>query len=1417
MDDDDSLDEGESPLMEEGTPMATETEDFMSDVDESTEDDESIPQDDEELMTGGEDAEFLATETDGAQSAPASGFRRKRNILAIAILLIAIIAGVLAGVLSGGKDKDGNSSSSSKSIEEPNNATDAPVNDPTNPPTQATVPVDPVDPEATTVEPEATTPPDPIPEFEFYQAVGPLSVEVPIYSAEDAVAVFETEEEAQDAFSKAGLFLMNNVILRSLGEKGFEKVALGNERQGFARETVDSVGVPEKGVEAVEVGGGANEDDGSDATDGLGNANGYDTNNQEDKVDQSDFSKSDGTFIYTAFGDQLVIMRAEKVEDSAAADPEEEQLVLRLQMPEIEWPAVEQGSPCYVEAVADVIDNIFAGAQETVALQEDADSDTGSGGGGGVAAESRIGDAASMQECYYRSPKPYIRSLLLSEGRLGVIVSGYGDHFRAELNETTVISDFLGTHVRLYDTSSLDTTGELKLLGVQDVHGYFQEAFMIDSVAHIVTMTSLNTWDYVIYKTQRSNPDFAQLDTDQYLERVKSSAGSIAERFSTRLIQELSLSTSVFPKIATLALAIEGVSDEPGLENVIFGDGYLNSMVQISSFDTQEGAVKEDTAVLEEPELQLKQTVKFLPTLWAQVYSAADKLVVAGQGSRWDPRLRGAEETTHLFTFDLNGTVVTPEASGTVPGSLLNEYSIDYVDGYLRVATTIRNQWLLDAVFTERSTNSTPPVSTMADGNAGSVGGPGLRALQVINEPTLNETLIPVVDCSNLTDVCMEDDTVSRCNLLKTDLKCQPRLLYTTESCNFFCEDDLNDSKCRLPLPDGCMTVPNFMRCLSLEKEGCEDLILGDLNGNVSCPYPRVQCGQNFGGGQPPSKCPVTSQDPSCEDEERIKECLEVESKCRNLNITNESCPLEFTCLDDQVNNEPALNDTLIPVVDCSNLTDVCMEDGTAVSRCNLLKTDDNLKCQSTLLYTPESCNFICEDDLNDTQCPPPGGCMTVPNFMHCRLLEQEGCEDLIFGDLNGTVPGTVNGTAQCPSPMVQCGNFGQPLSKCPVTSQDPSCKDEERIKECLEVESKCRNLNITKESCPLEFTCLDDQVNNEPALNDTLIPVVDCSNLTDVCMEDGTAVSRCNLLKTDNNLKCQSTLLYTTESCNFFCKDDSQCPLPDGCMTVPNFMHCRLLEQEGCEDLIFGDLNGTVPGTVNGTAQCPSPMVQCGNFGQPPSKCPVTSQDPSCEVEGERIKECLEVESKCQNLNITNECPLEFTCLDDGTGGNKTMCPEIDDKCVTEERHQECKAIERNCDKLWFEKKCPIEFVCLDEETGGNETNCPAIDPDCFDEGRHQTCIAMERNCREFRITDACPVTLESSCCLVEFSCLDDSNGRPGLPAGSSTLNQLFVLNINAANSTRLEIVGNVTLGEENEGTLRKSVMFCTLTHSRS
>ena len=201
-----------------------------------------------------------------------------------------------------------------------------------------------------------------------------------------------------------------------------------------------------------------------------------------------------------------------------------------------------------------------------------------------------------------------------------------------------------------------------------------------------------------------------------------------------------------------------------------------------------------------------------------------------------------------------------------------------------------------------------------------------------------------------------------------------------------------------------------------------------------------------------------------------------------------------------------------------------------------------------------------------------------------------------------------------------------------------------------------------------------------------------------------------------------------------------TECPLPDGCMTVPNFMHCLSLEKEGCENLILVDLNGNAP--------CPYPRVQCGqNFagiGQPRLKCPVISQDPAACMDEERIEDCLEMKSECRNLNITNECPFDFTCLE--------------------------------------------------EETGGNSTNCPAVNPECFDEGLQRSCIAMESNCRKFQIPDGCPV---------EFSCLDDDGSGPLEPPASRTWNHLFVLNINATNSTRLDIVGNVTLGDKNKGTL--------------
>lgn len=84
----------------------------------------------------------------------------------------------------------------------------------------------------------------------------------------------------------------------------------------------------------------------------------------------------------------------------------------------------------------------------------------------------------------------------------------------------------------------------------------------------------------------------------------------------------------------------------------------------------------------------------FFPSSHSEIYASKDFIVASGRGyvrrtSRsWD-------ESTYLLTFGLssNGTAPSGRAIGRVPGYLLNQFSVDEYDGYLRVATTSREQW----------------------------------------------------------------------------------------------------------------------------------------------------------------------------------------------------------------------------------------------------------------------------------------------------------------------------------------------------------------------------------------------------------------------------------------------------------------------------------------------------------------------------------------------------------------------------------------------------------------------------------------------------------------------------------------------------------------------------------------------------
>jgi uncharacterized secreted protein with C-terminal beta-propeller domain len=77
----------------------------------------------------------------------------------------------------------------------------------------------------------------------------------------------------------------------------------------------------------------------------------------------------------------------------------------------------------------------------------------------------------------------------------------------------------------------------------------------------------------------------------------------------------------------------------------------------------------------------------------SKVYASAGAFYVAQPSRRWW-RGRGSHETTRIHKFSLGDGEQSPSyaASGTVRGSLLNQFSMDEHKGYLRVATTERSR-----------------------------------------------------------------------------------------------------------------------------------------------------------------------------------------------------------------------------------------------------------------------------------------------------------------------------------------------------------------------------------------------------------------------------------------------------------------------------------------------------------------------------------------------------------------------------------------------------------------------------------------------------------------------------------------------------------------------------------------------------
>jgi hypothetical protein len=848
--------------------------------------------------------------------------RLHRKYLAVATMFIVILAAILIGVFVS-QDKNDNDSSSSKLVEE--SATVPPADD------------------------EDPTTPSPT-EIKFFKSdVGPFDIKVPLYSPEK-LGVYQDLTEARPDFEILSKFLLNNVVLRNLGRLGFSNAAFGFAANKGVDDAIDfGIEAPQLGVpapsdpngEAAGDAASASEGDTSSGSGQVGDdANSFGTNNQEEKVDTADVAKSDGEYIYAAFGDYLLITKADDGE-----------LVLRIPMPVIEVPDDYNTGPYYVEP--DFVDVPEVFPVETAA-------------GDGSATTKSMPPPAF----YWRPTKATIQSLLLTENRLALIVSGYGFSYRNTVDEPIVLNDFLSTQIRLYSLENLrDDEPSLPFLGKQDVNGHFKKGFVIedDNVAHIVTSSSL-TYDTLVAPVERySNPKYYDLSDDDYVKSVVQAAKeTIVEDFVDALFANLCY-TGDCPKIALLGLLTEKVSSEEGFTNLVYPNGYANSVVQISSFNMEDAIFLEDSlSEKEDPTLSVESVVHFLPTYWSQVYSATDMLVLFGQGSNFVSN-NEQQEATFLFGYKLNGISAVPAVSGSVPGSLLNSFSIDYTGGYFRVATTIRNIWTT-AIFG----SEVMPVDSVtvvvdgatSQGRAGDTTDAGGEIVTLFSECRSN------VDCND--DQYCGGGVCRDFGACGQDVDCfNPSNVYFAIECLgvLQCTDGQCGKECTGEMcPNGEVLVKCFAPPCAVatatdceEADACVDYYCGGCN-SIQFDVAGTQvCNEEEMVPEEDTQCP--SPDDLCMTDENGRSfydlCRAVEDDCPGDLAILESCPYQFACREGEEFVNPVLTECLKLKED-----DNCVDDYQSYlenyNECLSFQADEF--CYPSLIFScPPAYVFVCE------------------------------------------------------------------------------------------------------------------------------------------------------------------------------------------------------------------------------------------------------------------------------------------------------------------------------------------------------------------------------------------------------------------------------------------------------------------------
>jgi Secreted protein containing C-terminal beta-propeller domain distantly related to WD-40 repeats len=492
----------------------------------------------------------------------------------------------------------------------------------------------------------------------------------------------------------------------------------------------------------------------------------FGTNNQVQGVDEADLVKSDGTHVFAAYADKLMVWNAENgtLLSTTVIPTEDDEgyplcTVLEtnskdcLQEFDI-WfktsglneygdapdTVYSDGSPLF-----DIISTGETKDRLEYLLEKFPDFECSS------PVPTPLGEA----ECYeynppfnfwwrWSRPDPItISSLMMHEEKLIVVAST--DYSLRTEEDSMILRNQKNTRVFVFDVSPQaipeDGTSPLTLLSRKDFQGTYKTARSIGQYVHIVTSSDLNLENILNRKLSPNNEQFVKMNETEYRSEAYTILQDTVQSLASNITSEL---TDIFDpsaagdctKLAKVALMLKAANDGSGSTNstTVLPSFTLNSVLRtlslVQSFDVSQGINTAGTTVSDVASIAATSSGVFLPmpAYTSNIYMSSSKLVIAGESYVQNPNDGEWDEHTVLLVFNVENDTSTPESIGDVPGSLLNQFSMDhYFDentqqDYLRVATTSWGRWgLIDESFWGQIELSESQVTVLKMGN--SIGG----------------------------------------------------------------------------------------------------------------------------------------------------------------------------------------------------------------------------------------------------------------------------------------------------------------------------------------------------------------------------------------------------------------------------------------------------------------------------------------------------------------------------------------------------------------------------------------------------------------------------------------------------------------------------------------------------------------------